>query len=247
MDLKIKDVAELLNVSETTVRRWLAAGKIPAYRINHQFRFSRSEIQNWVLSCKMNQDNAPQEEEMLDLNDERTKKILQNQMGTKAYSLYRAVYRGGVIKNVNGNTKEEVIRNSVKVIAENLNLDKEVLADLLLDREQLMPTGLNHGIAVPHTRDFLLPKSYDVITIVYPKKPIDYGALDGLDVHTLFFLFACDDKRHLHLLAKVAHWTRKDETIEFLKQRPDKATILEHIKKWEMKIFPQASEKDYSV
>ena len=30
MDLKIKDVAELLNVSETTVRRWLKDGKIPA-------------------------------------------------------------------------------------------------------------------------------------------------------------------------------------------------------------------------
>jgi len=36
MDLKIKDVAELLNVSETTIRRWLKDGKIPAYQLNHQ-------------------------------------------------------------------------------------------------------------------------------------------------------------------------------------------------------------------
>ena len=48
MDLKIKDVAELLNISETTVRRWLVDGKIPAYRLNHQYRFSRIEIENWM-------------------------------------------------------------------------------------------------------------------------------------------------------------------------------------------------------
>ena len=53
MDLKIKDVADLLNVSETTIRRWLAEGKIPAYRINHQYRFSRYEIQDWVMSHKL--------------------------------------------------------------------------------------------------------------------------------------------------------------------------------------------------
>ena len=53
MDLKIKDVAELLNVSETTVRRWLKDGKIPAYQLNHQYRFSRGEIEDWMMKCKL--------------------------------------------------------------------------------------------------------------------------------------------------------------------------------------------------
>jgi excisionase family DNA binding protein len=53
MDLKIKDVADLLNVSESTIRRWIAEGKIPAYLINHQYRFSRTEIENWVMNHKL--------------------------------------------------------------------------------------------------------------------------------------------------------------------------------------------------
>ena len=53
MDLKIKDVAELLNVSETTIRRWLKDGKIPAYQLNHQYRFSRGEIEDWMMKCKL--------------------------------------------------------------------------------------------------------------------------------------------------------------------------------------------------
>ena len=53
MDLKIKDVAELLSVSETTIRRWVNDGKIPAYRLQQQYRFSRSEIENWMVSCRL--------------------------------------------------------------------------------------------------------------------------------------------------------------------------------------------------
>lgn len=242
MDLKIKDVADLLNVSETTIRRWLADGKIPAYRLNHQFRFSRTEIENWVLSCKMQKDKdgfnpfTDEKENFINIKSEEAQKLVGNKIGTQAYSLFRAIYKGSVINNIQGDTKEKVIKASVKVIAKNLSLDAEVLTDLLLDRENLMPTALNHGIAVPHTRDFLLPKSYDIVTVVYLDKPIDYGALDGEKVKTLFFLFACDDKRHLHLLAKIAHLTRNEESLNFINQHPGKVHLLNYIKKWETKL-----------
>ena len=49
MDLKIKDVSELLGVSEITVHRWLSDGKIPAYRIDGEARFSRMEVEDWIL------------------------------------------------------------------------------------------------------------------------------------------------------------------------------------------------------
>jgi PTS system nitrogen regulatory IIA component len=111
-----------------------------------------------------------------------------------------------------------------------------------MDRERLMPTTLNHGIAVPHTRDFLLQKSFDVVTVVYPKNPIEYGALDGKKVHTLFFLFACDDKRHLHLLAKLAHLTRLEEALKFLSDKPNKAELLAYIKEWEVKVRAPVEE-----
>jgi len=54
VDLKIKDVAELLNVSETTVRRWLKDGKNTSLSMNRQYRFSRGEIEDWMLRCKLN-------------------------------------------------------------------------------------------------------------------------------------------------------------------------------------------------
>lgn len=223
MDLKLKDVTELLNISEDTLKRWITDGKIPYYRLSNQYRFNRSEIENWVLSNKREGGSLPFNKE---------------QVGTHHFGLYRAVHKGNVYCNVPGLTKEEVIRNAMQGIAKDLHLDAEVITELLLDRENLMPTALSNGVAVPHTRDFLLQESFDVIAIVFPEKAIEYGALDGLPVHTLFFLFACDDKRHLHLLAKLAHLSSKAQNLSFFQRRPDKAEVLEYIKTWEGTLHP---------
>lgn len=225
MDLKLKDVAELLNVSETTVRRWIGDGQIPYYKLNQQFRFSRSEIENWVLSCKQGGEFSPFKNQDVE--------HVKEHFGTHQFGLFRAIHKGGVYNDIPGHTKEEVIRAAVKQIARDIRLDAEVITELLLDREKLMPTALSNGIAVPHTRDFLLQESFDVVAVVFPKNPIEFGALDGKPVHTLFFLFACDDKRHLHLLAKLAHLSSKEKNLSFFRTHPSKADLLEYVKNWE--------------
>jgi len=229
MDLKIKDVAELLNVSEETVRRWITESQIPYYKLNQQYRFSRSEIENWVLSCKQGREKFSPFAEKEDTG----------KLGTQQFGLYRAVHKGGVYSNIPGDTKEEVIRNAMIQIAKDLQLDADVITELLLDREKLMPTALSNGIGVPHTRDFLLQESYDVVAVVFPEKPIEYGALDNQPVHTLFFLFACDDKRHLHLLAKLAHLSSKKDNLAYLKTHPNKTQLLDYIKNWESTLKPR--------
>lgn len=227
MDLKIKEVAELLNVSETTIRRWLSDGKIPAYKINHQYRFNRSEIEHWVLGQKLGIDIGASPFEGV----ESKEKIFKG--GSLQFGLYRALHKGGVLHDIPGKTKEEIIRATMKLIAKDLEIDAEVSTELLIEREKLQPTALNHGIGIPHTRDTLLNNHFDAVTIVFPKEPIPYGALDGEPVHTLFFLFACDDKRHLHLLAKIAHLSSQTEAIKFLRSKPTKESLLEYIKEWE--------------
>ena len=93
MDLKIKDVADLLNVSETTIRRWLADRKIPAYRINHQYRFNRVEIEDWVLKHKLRHHSG------LSTHDPKADKENEpsylSKGGIKQFSLYRAIHKGG--------------------------------------------------------------------------------------------------------------------------------------------------------
>ncbi|MBI2742858.1 MAG: PTS sugar transporter subunit IIA [Chlamydiales bacterium] len=235
MDLKVKDVADLLNVSEKTIRRWLLAGKIPAYRLNQQYRFSRSEIENWMMGFKQ---ASPTKEGFSPFVEQQTSahEGSQQKGGPQQFSLYRAVHNGGILFDVEGESKEDVIRNAMRTIAPRLNLDHEVISDLLLDRERLMPTGFGHGIGVPHARDFLLQQPIDKVVVAFPKKPLEYGSLDGLPVHTLFFLFSSNDKRHLHLLSKLAHFSSNEKALELVRARPPEIVLLNFIKNWESQL-----------
>ncbi|MEX0961783.1 MAG: PTS sugar transporter subunit IIA [Simkaniaceae bacterium] len=230
MDLKIKDVAELLSVSETTIRRWLSEGKIPAYRLHHQYRFSRIEIENWMMSFRLKKESSQAETVIYSNKENRIKAP-----GSQQYSLFRAIHSGILLYEPLGETKEEIMREALKKIAASMSLDHEVICNLFLDRERLMSTALCNGLAVPHTRDFLLEGPHDIVSIAFLDKPISWGALDGRPTEILFFLFAANDKRHLHLLAKIAHLSNDPKALDFLKSRPNKERCLEFIKNWEPK------------
>ena len=229
MDLKIRDVAQLLSVSETTIRRWLAEGKIPAYRLHRQYRFSRIEIEDWVMQHRLGKSKSKKdtpfgEKKIYDKDEES---------GSQQFSFYRAIHKGGVLIDPEGDDKASIIHSTMHQIADKGDFDAEVIAELLLDREKLSPTALNNGIAVPHTREFLFKGPHDLISVVYPNKPIDWGALDGQRVHTLFFLFSTDDKRHLHLLAKLAHLSSDSDALAFFRTKPSAQALLAYVKSWE--------------
>jgi excisionase family DNA binding protein len=46
--LTIKQVAELLKVTERTIYRLAAAKQIPAFKVGGTWRFSRAEINQWI-------------------------------------------------------------------------------------------------------------------------------------------------------------------------------------------------------
>ncbi len=217
MDLNIKDVATLLHVSEEEVQMWLDKGAIPSYKIQNEIRFSREEIENWVVRSH--------DELKIDTHEPIS--------GIQQFNLYRALHKGLVLFDVEGETKQELIKNCMQKMAGILDLDANLITELLLEREKLMSTALNNGIALPHTRDFLLPNPQDVVVVAYPKNPIDYDALDHLPVHTLFFLFASQDKMHLSLLAKIAFFCTQKEHLEFLQKKPTKRELLRQVQIWE--------------
>lgn len=50
--LTVEQVAAHLNIAPVTIYRWIEAEKIPCHRVGHQWRFSTSEIDQWILSGK---------------------------------------------------------------------------------------------------------------------------------------------------------------------------------------------------
>ena len=116
-------------------------------------------------------------------------------------SLSDALKAGGISYRIGGNDKPSVLH----VIVDILNLPEEVdrgfLYQVLMARETLGSTGIGDGIAIPHVRNpVVLHVSKPSMTLCFLDHPIDFGAIDGQPVSTLFTLISPTVRAHLHYI-----------------------------------------------
>lgn len=218
MELRIKDISELLEVSEKTVYRWIKDRKIPCYRINHQYRFNRAEINEWILNNRISVAHPG-------ITDAR------NGMTTNLVDL---ISNGGIYYGIEGQTVRDVLHNTVQVIPKPETLSNDDLFFALINREELMSTATGKGIALPHPRTPLITTIDDAtVSIAFLANPVDFGALDGEKVHTLFLILTYAPKRHLEILSKIAHLCQRDEFIELLRRRAPEEQLMDAVRGYE--------------
>jgi PTS system nitrogen regulatory IIA component len=93
--------------------------------------------------------------------------------------------------------------------------------DGLQERESLGPTGVGHGVALPHARVPDLDRVVGVFLRL--EKAIDFGAVDRLPVDLVFALFAPVDSGvdHLKALATVSRTLRDPAICQKLRANED--------------------------
>lgn len=104
-----------------------------------------------------------------------------------------------------------------------LNANETVEA--LLERENLGPTGVGHGVALPHARMPGLDRVVGLFLML--EKPIEFGAVDRQPVDIAFALFAPEDAgvEHLKALALVSRTLRDPALCAKLRANPDASTL----------------------
>lgn len=191
MQLVVRDVARLFNVSEKTVYRWIDQGILPAYRINDQYRFNRAELLEWATSRRMNV--SPE----IFAEPESSAAPLPG--------LVDALQAGGIFYRIGGTDKESVLRAVVETLRLPEEVDQDFLLRVLLAREALESTGIGDGVAIPHVRNpVVLHVSRPMITLCFLEQAVDYGALDGKPVNTVFSLISPTVRAHLRLLSRLS-------------------------------------------
>ena len=190
MDLKIKDIVELLQVPEKTIRQWVKDNAIPHYVIHHQVRFNRTEVNEWILDRK----------------PELAGNLLGLSIAGRPTRLTDLLRQGGVHYDLPGRTIREILPAALEVIRVPEGLDKKDSLAALIDREELMTTAMGRGIAIPHPRNPIITQVEDArVAIGFLREPADLGALDGRPVHTLFLLLTDNPRRHLEVLSKISY------------------------------------------
>ena len=228
MKLSVRDAARLLNVSEKSVYRWIKEGTIPAYQVNDQYRFNRAELLEWATSRKI----------------QVSAEIFAEPEGgeTPLPSLCEALRAGGIYYRIGGTDKASVLHSVVDTMKLPEEVDRDFLYQVLLAREALGSTGVGDGIAIPHVRNpIVLHLSRPMVTLSFLEKPVDFGALDGQPVTTLFTLISPTVRAHLHLLSRLGFALRDPRFKGAVINQASRDEILEALRKVETAMSPASA------
>lgn len=216
MMLTVKEVALRLNLPTETVRRWIRQGKIPMQYSRGEYAIRSEMLLRWADEHKLDVHGpaslmAPAEEPDFD-------------------GILPAMQRGGVFYDVDGKTREAVLRSAVALIPHIGPHDLELVYNALIEREQLASTGIGHGIALPHPRsnpgiDLALAQ----ITTCFLARPVGFEAIDARPVSVVLVLLSRSTKQHVTMLSKLSYYLRNAAFRELLLACPVQPEIFEAI------------------
>jgi PTS system nitrogen regulatory IIA component len=218
MHLGPREAARLLGVSAATLERWLRSGELAATRVNDAWRLNRVDLLEFA--AVRNLDVSPD--------------LLAHLEPPQLTGLADAIRAGGVHRGISGRDKAEVLR----AVVERLPLpgpgERDLLHRVLLAREALGSTGFGNGIAIPHPRNpIVLRVQRPEVAICYIEPPVDFEAVDGRPVHTLFTVVSSSTRTHLHLLALIAQALHDPGVLARLEARAGPEELLAEVERVE--------------
>jgi mannitol/fructose-specific phosphotransferase system IIA component (Ntr-type) len=110
--------------------------------------------------------------------------------------------------------RDEAIATLAQAASASANLDPEVVVAAVQYREQLMPTGVGRGVAIPHARVEGL--TTPVMAVGLSRAGIDFDAADGLPAHLIFLLLTppSDEGIQLDMITEIMQLFENDHMRE---------------------------------
>jgi PTS system nitrogen regulatory IIA component len=214
MQLTIREVTRLFNVPETTVERWISQEGLPAARADGEYRFTRADVLAWAVAHHVALAQPPAAAAVPGLTD--------------------SLRAGGIYYGVEAADKPSALRAVVGLMPLPPEMDRDLLVGVLLAREELASTGVGDGIAIPHVRNpIVLHAARPLVSLCFLARPVEFGAVDGKPVGTLFCLISPTVREHLHLLSRLSFAIRDVEFKACLQRRAPADELLRHTQRIE--------------
>jgi len=113
-----------------------------------------------------------------------------------------------------GRGKPELLRELVDLVVASRGLEssREAIYAAVLERENVLSTGIGDGVALPHAKYGAVSEL--AMAAGVSREPVEFGALDGRSVRLFFLLLGPDSAAvtHVRALARVSRLMR-DESL----------------------------------
>jgi PTS system nitrogen regulatory IIA component len=217
MQLTVREASTLLNLPEKELYRLIKRNEIPHLHLNKSFFFNKAELLEWAIARSIN--ISP---DFFTASDIALEKLP---------LLSDAIEKGGLHFLAGGEAKAGVLQKIVSLFPGIGAPEQEPIFKAIMARETLGSTGIGNGIAIPHVRNpIILNIKEPSILLCFLENPIDFDALDGQKVSTIFTMISPTARIHLHLLARLSFLLQNKDIRKVLSFKSPAADIITRIR-----------------
>jgi PTS system nitrogen regulatory IIA component len=185
MQLRMRDAAQILCVSEKTIRRWINQESLPTRQVGGQYWFSRTELLEWA-TLRHHHVSPDALGALIDADD--------------SSQLADAFLAGAVLEDVAGDQWPTVLETIVHRMRLPEAHDRRVLIELFAARGGANFTAIAPGLAIPHPRHPLVLRGASAaVTLAYLQQPL--ALADGATINSLFVITSPTMPSHRQLLS----------------------------------------------
>jgi PTS system nitrogen regulatory IIA component len=215
--LTLEQAAALLRCPRRFLREQAIQGELPCIWQGENLFFDQEELLNWSSIHLLDKRKGKQKEQILSKPAPRHERILPGNYCTMA----------GITAQLKGRSKASILM-SLTELAEKTGLlyDSSDFYESLRLREEQASTALPGGVALvhPNSRDeFLFEDSF--VCIAKSQHPVFFGEENGR-TSDIFFVVACKDNVHLHVLGALGRLISETTLLEELRQAENAEQML---------------------
>jgi len=218
--LTLGDLARETGRDQRELERMTLRGRIPAHKRGNEWQYHTTEIRGWM------------EQELRGFNDAELASFEQSQSETAPLPetlLSTYLSEEHVQVPLEGRTKRSVLEGLVEAAGRTWKVwEPAVLLQAVIERESLMSTAFEKGVAIPHPRQ-PLPSSLEdaVISFGRTNSPIQFGAPDNSGTDLFFLVASRDTRTHLRILARLGRVIQKPGLLDDLRNAADAREVFQ--------------------
>jgi PTS system nitrogen regulatory IIA component len=212
--LSLDELAAQLGRDKRELEKLTNRGRIPGHRVEGVWRFHPAEIRMWL------------EQEMRGFNTAELAAVEELQRGAQSAEgspLAATLQRETVQVPLEARTRRSALESLVEVAGRTWQVwEPALLLAAVLEREEVMSTGFENGVAIPHPRN-PLSSALGASIVAYARtfSGIPCGAPKRV-LTDIFFLVLCrDSKTHLSVLARLGRLLQVPGFLEELRTASD--------------------------
>jgi PTS system nitrogen regulatory IIA component len=192
------------------IEKLVHRGVIPGRRVGGEWRFNAIEITHWL------------EQDIRGLDDSGLAQLEQSQQSEElgSRSPVQALLHPETCEvPLDAGTRPAVLQALIEVAGRTWQIwDPAAILKAVREREDVMSTGFDNGVAIPHPRN-PLPESLGQPLIAFGRtlSGIPFGAPNRTLTDLFFLVLARDSVTHLQTLARLGRILQRPGTIERLR------------------------------